>query len=82
MSRRPLAASRIKATRITNSDKGKDPHGGGGGPSPGRLRVAAGEDLAMLSQSLGQRGVAVDVQSTTTQGDAVEGRLQLRMPAG
>lgn len=47
-----------------------------------RLRVAAGEDLALLSQALGQRGIAVDVQSTTAEGDAVEGRLQLRVPAG
>jgi type II secretory pathway component PulL len=47
-----------------------------------RLRVPAGEDLAMLSQSLGQRGVAVDVVSTTSQGETVEGKLQLRVPAG
>jgi hypothetical protein len=36
----------------------------------------------MLSQTLGQRGVAVDVQATAPLGDAVEGRLQLRMPPG
>lgn len=47
-----------------------------------RLRVPAGEDLAMLSQSLGRRGVAVDVLSTTSQGDTVEGKMQLRVPAG
>ena len=47
-----------------------------------RLRVPAGDDLAMLSQSLGRRGLAVDVRSTTSQGDSVEGKIQLRTPAG
>lgn len=47
-----------------------------------RVRFERGEDLAALSQSLGQRGIAVDVQSTSAAESGVEGRLQIKVPNG
>jgi general secretion pathway protein L len=47
-----------------------------------RVRFDRGEDLAALSRSLGQRGVAVDVQSTAVAESGFEGRLRIKVPNG